>query len=175
MRLGDIKKIKFGLIFCFIFWDFVPVLLSVIDLRQMVLSLICKFPTSTLLHWLNNCDLILLLRRISLKVVNAMVSKVIFKIKFISIAINLHFGPHKSFLEIFYGLSEIQCSEIWHSFQRASEQQDENFVGYYCQSSTCMPQQNYFLHYVDLLSGLILWWKKLTPDFFWETHKESKF
>lgn len=101
MRLGDIRKIKFGLIFCFIFWDFVPVPLSVIDLRQMVLSLICKFPSSTLLHWLNNCDLILLLRRISLKVVNAMVSKVIFKIKFISIAINLHLAP---------------TMEIWKSF-----------------------------------------------------------
>lgn len=31
-----------------------------------------------------------------------MVSKVIFEIKFISIAINLYFDPHKSFLEIFY-------------------------------------------------------------------------
>ena len=49
MRLGDINQIKLGLIFCCTFWGLFPPLLSLIDLRQMVLSLICKFPTSALL------------------------------------------------------------------------------------------------------------------------------
>lgn len=41
-----------------------------------------------------------------------MLSKVTLEIKYVSIAINFHFDPHKSFLEIFQSLFQIQLDMI---------------------------------------------------------------